>query len=365
MRPMIDGHLDLAMNLVYYDRDITQSLADMNAAEQGLLDQRFRGKGTVSLPELRRSGIGVCLATLLARSGPEHKRSAKYARADLDFATPDGAYVSARGQLAYYDLLEERGELVRLRTKTDLEQHWNRWVQASASDKLPVGIIISVEGADPIPHPDALPLWHAWGVRAIGLSHYGPGRYAAGTGTPGGLTELGREMLVAMQRLGIALDVTHLADLAMQQAFEQYDGPIWASHHNCRSLVDWDRQLSDDQLKQLIARDGVIGLAFDAVMLLPGWVRGESQPGELSIERAADHVDHIVQLAGTTRHCVIGTDLDGGYGWEQTPHELKSIYDVHLLESIFERRGYSSSDIDGIFWSNWLRTLSRTLPEES
>lgn len=362
MRPMIDGHLDLAMNLVYYDRDITQQLETMNEAERGLSDQRFRGKGTVSLPELRKSGIGVCLATLLARSGPLHQRAAQYGRADLDFATPEGAYVSARSQLAYYDLLEERGELVRLRTARDLDSQWSRWTQASDRSQLPIGIIISVEGADPIPGPESLEQWVNWGVRAIGLSHYGPGRYAAGTGTPGGLTDLGREMLSAMQRLGVALDVTHLADLAMEQAFELYDGPIWASHHNCRSLVDWDRQLTDDQLKQLIARDGVIGLAFDAVMLLPGWVRGKSQPEELSIERAADQIDHIAQLAGTTRHCSIGTDLDGGYGWEQTPHELKSIYDVHLLEAIFERRGYSSSDIDGIFWGNWLRTLRRSLP---
>ena len=83
---------------------------------------------------------------------------------------------------------------------------------------------------------------------------------------------------------------------------------------------------------------------------------------ELSIERAADHVDHIAQLAGTTRHCAIGTDLDGGYGWEQTPRELKSIVDVHRLEATFERRGYSAADIDGIFWGNWLRKLSETLP---
>ncbi|MEZ6106645.1 MAG: membrane dipeptidase [Pirellulaceae bacterium] len=362
MRPMIDGHLDLAMNLVYYDRDITLPLAEMNRQESGLTDQKFRGRGTVSLPEMRRGGVGVCLATLLARSGPRHQRSAEYRRADLDFASPEGAYACARAQLGFYDLMEERGELRRLRTSDDLRDHWRRWSQDDNHDSTPIGIILSVEGADPIPGPESLEQWVRWGVRAIGLSHYGPGRYAAGTGTEGGLTDLGKEMLAAMRALGVALDVTHLADEAMEQAFELYEGPIWASHHNCRSLVDWDRQLSDEQIKNLIARDGVIGLAFDAIMLLPGWRRGISSCEELSIERAADHVDHIAQLAGTTRHCAIGTDLDGGYGWEQTPRELKSIVDVHRLEATFERRGYSAADIDGIFWGTWLRKRSETLP---
>jgi len=359
---MIDGHLDLAMNLVYYDRDISRPLAEMNAAEASLNDQPFRGKGTVTLPEMRAAGIGICLATLLARSGPTHQRRTAYARADLDFATPAGAYSSCWAQLGNYHLLESAGELVRIRDRFALQEHWRRWMKREAGERLPIGIVLSVEGADPIRDPDDLEDWYAWGVRAIGPSHYGQGRYAAGTGTPGGLTGLGERLLDRMSTLGIALDVTHLADLAIDQALGRYVGPVWASHHNCRSLVDWDRQLSDRHLRALIDRDAVIGLAFDAIMLAPGWVRGSSDPTTLSIEAAADHVDHVVQLAGNARHSAIGTDLDGGYGREQTPSELHSIQDVHRLEAIFERRGYSASDIDGIFWGNWLRKLSEALP---
>ena len=150
----------------------------------------------------------------------------------------------------------------------------------------------------------------------------------------------------------------------MQEALDHFHGPVWASHHNCRSLVDWDRQLTDEQIRQLLDRDAVIGLAFDAVMLHPTWVRGKTSPQELPLERAADHVDHICQLAGSARHVGIGTDLDGGYGSEQTPRELKSINDVHQLEAVFERRGYSAEDIDGIFYKNWLRKLSESLPKE-
>lgn len=362
MRPMIDGHLDLAMNLVYYDRDITLALEAMNAAESGLQDLPFRGKGTVSLPELRHSGVGLCLATLLARSGPQHERRPEYRRSDLDFALPAGAASSCWAQWGYYDLLVRLGELAWIRDRADLDSQWWRWTESETAGTGAIGIVLTMEGADPIRDPSELEHWYGLGLRAIGPSHYGQGRYAAGTGTPGGMTELGLRLLDEMSRLGVALDVTHLADLAMDQALDRYEGSVWASHHNCRTLVDWDRQISDRHLQRLIERDAVIGLAFDAVMLAPGWVRGVSQPEILSIEAAADHVDHVVQLAGTTRHCAIGTDLDGGYGWEQTPRELRSIFDVHRLEAIFERRGYRSVDIDGIFWGNWLRKLREALP---
>ena len=363
MRKMIDAHLDLAMNLVFYDRDITASLADMNAAEEGFSDQKFRTRGTVTLPEMRQAQIPVCLATLLARSGPEHRRAPSYRRSDLDFPLVSGAYASCWAQRSHYHELEQRGEIRQLRTRQDLESHWQQWKVAEGTESLPVGVILSVEGADPIRSPETLDEWFDWGVRAIGLAHYGQGRYAAGTGTPGGLTDLGRSLLPEMSRLGIALDVTHLADDAMAEAFDLYEGPVWASHHNCRALVDWDRQLTDGQITRLIDRDGVIGLAFDAVMLHPSWERGVSQPDSLPIEWAADHVDHICQLAGSTRHCGIGTDLDGGYGSEQTPRELKSIQDVHRLEEIFSKRGYTDEDIDAIFWGNWLRKLLDSLPE--
>ena len=106
----------------------------------------------------------------------------------------------------------------------------------------------------------------------------------------------------------------------------------------------------------------MIGIAFDAIMLYPGWVRGETSPEVLDISAAADHIDHICQLAGDVLHVGIGTDLDGAYGTEQTPRDLKSIADVHKLEDILARRGYSSADIDAIFFGNWLRKLRQALP---
>jgi len=135
-----------------------------------------------------------------------------------------------------------------------------------------------------------------------------------------------------------------------------------ASHHNLRSIVAGDRQLTDEMVKELIKRGAVIGSAFDAWMMVPDWVRGKTQPEIVGLEAIVDHVDRICQFAGNAKHVALGTDLDGGFGTEQTPRDLDTITDVHKLEAILERRGYSSADIDGYFFGNWLRFFGESLP---
>lgn len=366
MRLLIDAHLDLALNAINYDRDLRLPLARMNQVEAAMDDGPFRGHGTVTLAEMRRAGIAVCIVTLLARSGPKHERQRRYLRADLDHANREGAYVACHAQLAYYQLMERRGELRMINTAAQLDEHWQRWLESSPGDRasLPIGAILSMEGADPILAPEDLEYWWNLGLRAIGPAHYGYSHYAAGTAVEGPLTADGVALLTAMQRLGMALDVTHFSDDSMAEAFDRFEGNLWASHHNCRALVPWQRQLTDEQIRQLVKRDAVIGIAFDAIMLYPGWVRGETSPEVLDISAAADHIDHICQLASNVRHVGIGTDLDGAYGTEQTPRDLKSIVDVHTLEDILARRGYGSQDIDAIFFGNWLRKFRQALPRK-
>ncbi len=158
------------------------------------------------------------------------------------------------------------------------------------------------------------------------------------------------------------LDVTHLSDKSFFHAMDVYDGPTLASHHNCRALVPGERQLTDEQIKILIQREGIIGACFDAWMLHPGWKRGETDPKVVKIAAVADHIDHICQLAGSVHHCAIGSDLDGGFGTEQTPGDLDTISDVHKLERILSERGYSEPDIDAIFFGNWFQFFIKALP---
>lgn len=362
-RLLFDSHLDLAWNGASFDRDLTLPLQQLNEAEAAMSDWRFRGRATVSFPEMRRAGIAVCIATVLVRSGPEHQRQPAYARADLDYPTRLGCYAAAHGQLACYDYWQSIGEIRLLRCREDLAEHDALWQTRGADETLPIGVILSMEGADPVLHPDTLDQWWDWGLRAIEPAHYGRSHYASGTATEGPLTDLGRQLIDRMSQLGIALDVTHLSDLSMAQALERYQGPVWASHHNCRSLVPGDRQLTDQQIRQLVDRGAVIGAAFDAWMLYPGWVRGQTDPQVISLQNAVDHIDHICQIAGSAAHCGIGSDLDGGFGTEQTPGDLRSIADLQRLADILSQRGYADQDIEAIFYENWMRLLMTALPE--
>ena len=155
------------------------------------------------------------------------------------------------------------------------------------------------------------------------------------------------------------LDATHLCDDAFWDAMDLFNGHVWASHNNCRALVNHNRQFSDEQIKILIERDAVVGAALDAWMLVPNWKRGTSTPENMdcSLEKVIDNIDHICQLAGNTSHVGIGSDLDGAFGKEQCPYDLETIEDLNKIPSLLIQRGYSNSDIENIMHGNWLRFL--------
>ena len=345
---IIDAHLDLAMNALNWNRDLTLGVHEIRKREEGMT-QKGRAMGTVAFPEMRVGRVAVSIATVIARVARQGNPLSGYSSAEI-------AYAQAQGQLAYYRILESQGKLRIITDWKSLESHVNAW-EENETESLPLAIIISMEGADPIISPDQVPGWWNDGLRIVGLSHYGVSNYAHGTGTSGGLTPMGRPLLKAMSEVGMILDLTHLADESFWEAIDYFDGPVLASHNNCRALVPGDRQFSDDQVKKIIERDGVIGSAMDAWMLYPGWVKGETSNTVVNLETVVNHMDHICQLAGNARHVAIGTDLDGGYGYEQTPHDLETIADLQKIPNILEKRGYNEGDIQGIMHGNWLRLL--------
>jgi membrane dipeptidase len=349
---IIDAHLDLSMNALEWNRDLTLEAAQLREREKGLTDKPDRSKGTVSLPELRRGGIGLVVATQIARYvAPDNPLPGWH--------SPWQAWAQTQGQLAWYKAMEEAGEMVMIKDLPGLEKHISRWLEPV--EKLPIGFILSLEGADSIIHPDYLQRAHAYGLRALGPAHYGPGRYANGTDSTGHLGENGKLLLREMERLGIILDATHLCDDAFWDAMELFNGAVWASHNNCRALVPHNRQFSDEMIRALIAKGAVIGGALDAWMMVPGWIRGRSTPEAMqcNLEKVIDHMDHICQIAGNTRHVGIGTDLDGGYGREQSPYDLDTIADLQKMSGLLTNRGYSPEDIANILHGNWLRFLRK------
>jgi membrane dipeptidase len=349
---IIDSHLDLAWNAIDWNRDLKRTVHEIRRRE---IDQKLNGKGrgvgTVSFPDLRRGNVGLFIATLLARL---HRPGMMPAFSRYD--NMDMAYAATMGQLHYYQALSDEGYLRWIKDAASLEAHLAAWNKPDTSRE-PLGFILSMEGADPVLSVKQLQHWWDVGLRIIGPAHYGVSPYAHGTGTEGGLFPEGPALLREMERLGIILDVTHLSDQCFDEAMDLYGGPVLASHHNCRAIVPDQRQLTDGQIKRLIARGGVIGAAMDNWMLVPGWERGKTMPEETGVclDTVIDHIDRVCQLAGNCRHAALGTDLDGGFGKEQSPLDLDTIADLQKMPALLSKRGYSAADIEAILSGNWIR----------
>lgn len=351
---IIDAHLDLSMNALEWNRDLRLPVSDIRLRERGMTDKPDRSLGTVSLPALREGGIGLVVATQIARYvAPDNPLPGWH--------SPEQAWAQTQGQLAWYRAMEAAGEMRQIGDLSSLEEHLTAWNNAADKLRQPIGYILSLEGADSLVTLDHLHIAHAYGLRALGPAHYGPGRFANGTDATGKMGANGLALLREMEKLGIILDATHLCDDAFWQAMDHFNGPVWASHNNCRALVDHNRQFSDEQITTLISRGAVIGAPLDTWMMVPGWVRGRSTPQgtQCNLNVAIDHIDHICQLAGNSLHVGIGSDLDGGYGKEQSPYDLDTIADLNGMPELLMARGYSANDIENICHKNWLRFLKQ------
>ena len=350
---VIDAHLDLSMNAMEWNRDLRKSVFEIRESEKNLHDNPDRANGTVAFPELRKGNIGLVVATQIARYvAPGNSLPGWH--------SPQQAWAQTQGQLAWYKEMEACGEMKMITNADELNKHVVEWMNNNSTKK-PIGYILSLEGADSLVNINYVERAYNYGLRAIGPAHYGPGRYANGTNSTGRLNEDGKALLKEMERLNIILDATHLCDDAFWDAIDLFHGHVWASHNMCRKFVNHNRQYSDEQIKILIERDAVIGAALDAWMLVSNWQHGKSTPQQMNcdLEKVIDNIDHICQLAGSTLHVGIGSDLDGAFGKEQCPHDLETIEDLNKIPSLLMKRGYSNKDIENIMHGNWLRFLRK------
>lgn len=341
---VFDGHLDLAMNALAYGRDQTWPLEALRRREAGHAFDDHRGEAAVCLPELVRGGVTAAVATLFVRASADAAVGDTLRRSDSDLAAPALAHAAAHGQLAYYRLLHRQGR-VRLVTEA---------LQLTSEHGGPPAVIVLMEGADAVLDADDVAAWFAAGVRVMSLTHTQATAYAGGNNTALPLTAAGVDLLRAMRDAGIILDVSHLCDASLFPAMDAFDGPVIASHSNCRALCPGARQITDDAIRLIASRGGVVGIALHNGMLRAGWSYPASPRHEVTLDDIARHIDHICQLTGSASHAAIGSDLDGGFGLDRVPTGVDSVADLHRIAQPLRDRGYGDPDIAAILHDNWL-----------
>jgi membrane dipeptidase len=364
---IIDGHLDMAFNALYKRRDLTKPVQMLREREDPIrrdvsqhkdsLERRsgpWTGKlatVTVALPEMRKGRVGIMLTTIMARVQAPGGNTHNSVR------TQAIAHARGRSHLHYYEALEREGEIFWIKTAADLDTSAAMW--ENPDEKTPIGMILTMESADPILGPDNVPFWADAGLKSVTLTHFGANTYGHGTGTVGGLYPPAYPLMDALAETDIAIDLSHASDLAFWQILDHWKGPVHASHCNCRALVPGQRHLTDDMIKAITERGGVIGSVFAEQMLSPYWNWDDPSthyPGSTRPMKAAiEHMNHICELTGSTDHIAFGTDLDGGFGREQSPIDYNTIDDLQVFLNNLRQSGYSEADVEKIAHGNLIR----------
>jgi membrane dipeptidase len=350
---IVDAHEDIAWSALTWGRDIRRSALETRRLEADTQVAEQAGLCMLGLPEWLEGRIALVFGTIFALPqghGP----------ADVDsYATAEEAHALAQAQLDYYHRLA--GDLPQVRlvgSRADLEGTLQSW----AGDEPRVGILPILEGADPIREPGEAEKWFERGLRAVGLAWRAGSRYAGGDASPGRLTDSGRELLEVMAGLGLILDVSHLAEESLHEALDSFEGQLMASHSNPQARVKGPRQLSDETIRRLAERDGVIGIVAFNPFLKPGWRKGDPKEAVTSAD-VAGAIDHVCQVVGDADHAGLGSDFDGGFGAESAPAGMDTIADLQRVGDALSDLHYDEAQIAAILGGNWLRLLRRSLPE--
>jgi len=358
---IIDLHLDLAWDALFWNRDLTllaHQVREQEANEHPQVAAGFGvGQCTVTFPEMRRGSVGIMLSTIMSRTeprGPERRDGMR---------TQEQAIAVGRGHLAYYQEMARRGEIKPVRSLADLNEAVKAW--KNPTDRTPIYHVLSMESADPIIDPDDVAFWWDAGLRVVGPAHFGHNTYTHGTGTEGGLKPAAKDLYKAMQEVGMVLDITHLADQAVWESFDLWDGPILASHCNSRSVVKGQRHLHDDMIREIVRRDGIIGLVFCQFFIDPACVwektpKNDPWVAKYGMDGLLPHIENMANLAGgSLNNIAIGTDMDGGFGAELTPTDVDTIADLQKFAPVLQKAGYSDTDVKGVLHGNALRFLNK------
>lgn len=354
---VVDAHEDIAYNALSYGRDYRRATAETRRLETDAEILEHQGRATVGLPDSMLGRVAVVFATLFVApaEGNEDKPWAK-----LTYKTPGEAYQLALRQLDYYHRLTDETEKVRfIESEADLDAVLATWAEDKEIEAHQQGLVILMEGADPILEPRQFEEWFERGVRIVGPA-WQQTRYSGGTGHPGPLTKEGRELLDVMASFNAILDLSHLSEHAYLEAVDAYEGIVIASHSNPRKFCNTDRHLADVMIERLAERDGVMGIVLYNRFLSNTWKKGDPK-SDIALSVVVDAIDYVCQMTGSAAHVGIGSDFDGGFGAESTPNGLDSTSDLLSIGPALRSRGYSEEDTEAILGGNMLRKLRQGL----
>ncbi|WP_162909972.1 dipeptidase [Aggregatilinea lenta] len=358
---LVDAHQDIAWNAFNNGRDFRLSAwAKRRRETDPIFVQRY-GYAMVGLPEVILGRVAVIGATLFV--SPAWTKM--YPDEKILYSTPQEAFALASRQMDYYQrLADETPQIDLVRSQADLDAVLATWADGTDLADRCVGLIVLMEGADPILEPAQVEEWYARGLRVVGPA-WTATRYSGGTKAVGPLTDLGRELLGVMESYGMVLDLSHMAPEASLEALQRYGGPLFAGHANpLRFRLDWpDRNLSDDIIRGIAEHDGAVGIMPYNLFLREGWALGDRK-SLVTMEHVLAAIDHVCQTTGSARHVGIGSDFDGGFGSASTPLEFETVADLWLIRAALLDRGYAPEDVTGILSGNMLRVLRAGLPEK-
>lgn len=350
---VLDAHQDIAYNYLKYNRDYRRSALVARTQEAPGTDA-----ATIGLPEALAGRVAIVFSTLFV--APATNSDWAPTGNEKAYSTPQQAYTYASEQLDYYARLADESDKLSLITNAAaLDAVLATWADDAPLTKRQQGLVVLMEGADPIVEPRQFEEWYARGVRIVGTA-WGATRYSGGTGAPGGLTKLGHELLEVMASFNALLDLSHMAELAFLESLDRYEGHIIASHSNPRKFCNRDRHLSDEMIRRLAERDGVMGIVMYNRFLSNTWKSGDPK-SDITLATVADAIDHVCQLTGSSAHVGLGSDFDGGFGSESIPAEFDTVADLIKVADVLRARGYSEPDIEAVMSGNMLRKLRQVL----
>ena len=350
---IVDGHEDIAWNALALGRNVRRSALETRRLEaDGPIPER-NGLCMLGLPEWLDGGVTVVLGSVFLP--PAHHALGSWAQPA--YTNAEEAHQQAVRQVDFYHRLADEEDRVTL----ILDQAGLDTVLGSWEGEAPqVGIVIGMEGADPIREPAEVEWWYQRGVRSVGLSWAAGSRYAGGNRAPGPLTDEGRALLESMADVGMMLDLSHLAEKAFWEAIDRYEGPVAVTHANPRALVPTPRHLSDRMIRAVAERDGVIGIVPFNGFLRPDWSRSDGKEA-VALRDVAAAIDHVCQVVGDARHVGLGSDFDGGFGAESTPAGIETVADLRKIAPVLLEMGYGEEDVAAVMGENWLRVLRAAL----